>query len=91
MQVKEGYRHSNKNDASCQIVHYYGRVNAISLRLLTLRALLAEKLEGALMKDADNRFLDKKCQPRHAFQLTETDGTRPRKLLRGRYKNVNDF
>ena len=91
VQVKEGYRHSNKNDASRQILHYYGRVHAVSMRLLTLRALRAEKPEGALMNDADHRFLDEKSQPRHSFQSTETDGTRPRKLLRGRYKNVNDF
>ena len=67
VQIKEGYRHSNKNDASRQILHYYGRVHAVSMRLLTLCALRAEKAEVALMNDADHPFLDEKSQPRHAF------------------------
>ena len=39
VQIKEGYWHSNKNKALGQILQYYGRVYAISMRLLTLRAL----------------------------------------------------
>ena len=39
VQVKEGDRDSNKNDASCQILHYYGRVHVVSTRLVTLCAL----------------------------------------------------
>ena len=59
VQIKEGYRHSNKNDASRQILEYYGRVHAVSMRLLTLRALQAEKPEdGELFEDADRRFLN---------------------------------
>ena len=93
VQIKEGYRHSNKNDASRQILQYYGRVHAVSMRLLTLRALRAKEpeLEGGLFDDADRRYLDEMSQTRHPIQLTATDGTRPRKLLRGRYRDINDF
>ena len=31
VQIKEEYRHLNKNDASRQILHYYGRVHAVSM------------------------------------------------------------
>ena len=60
VQLKQGYRHSNKNDASGQILHNYSRVHAVSMRLLTLRALQARKAEGAsgLVDDADRCFLN---------------------------------
>ena len=62
------------------------------MRLLTLRALQAEKPEHeGLLEDADRRFLDETGRSCPAAQLTQTEGTRPRKLLRGRYANVNDF
>ena len=91
--VKEGYRHSNKNDASRQILHYYGRVHAVSMRLLTLRALQARKAEGAggLVNDVDHCFLNEISKTRNAFQLTRTEATRPRRLLRGRDKNINNL
>ena len=41
--IKEGYWHSNKNNASHQILHYYGRVHAVSMRLITLRSPKLEK------------------------------------------------
>jgi len=92
VQIKEGYRHSNKNDASRQILHYYSRVHAVSMRLLTLRALQARKPEGASgLDNADRCFLDEISQTRSAIQLTETEATRPRRLLRGRDKNINSF
>ena len=93
VQIKEGYRHSNKNDTSRQILHYYGRVHAVSMRLLTLRALQARKAEGAggLVDDADRCFLDEISKTRNAFQLTETEATRLRRLLRGRDKNINNL
>ena len=93
VQIKEGYQHSNKNDASRQILHYYGRVHAVSMRLLTLHALQARKAEGAsgLVDDADHCFLNEISKTRNAFQLTETEATRPRRLLRGRNKNINNL
>jgi len=92
VQIKEGYRHSNKNDASRQILEYYGRVHAVSMRLLTLRALQAEKPEdGELFEDADRRFLNETGPSYPATRLTQTEGTRPRKLLRGRDENIDDF
>ena len=39
VQIKEGYRHSNKNDATRQILNYYGRIHAFSMRYQTLSAL----------------------------------------------------
>lgn len=92
VQIKEGYRHSNKNDASRQILDYYGRVHAVSMRLLTLRILRAEKPdEEELFDDADRRFLDETGPSRLAARLTQTEGTRPKKLLRGRYANIDDL
>ena len=93
VQITEGNRHSNENDASRQILHYYGRVHAVSMRLLTLRALQARKAEGAggLVDDADRCFLNETSKTRTAFQLTETEATRPRRLLRGRDKNMNNL
>ena len=80
VQKKEGYRHTNKNDASHQILHYYGWVHAVSMRLLTFRAVQARKAEGAggLVDDADHCFLNEISKTRNAFQLTEMEATRPR-------------
>ena len=38
-QIKEGYRRSNKNNASRQILSYYGRKHALGMRLQTIEAL----------------------------------------------------
>jgi len=38
-QIKEGWRQSNKSDAARQIVHSYGRQQAIGMRLLNLQSL----------------------------------------------------
>ena len=93
VQIKEGYWHWNKNDASRQILHYHGRVHAVSMRLLTLCALQARKAEGAggLVDDADRCFLDEISKTRNDFQLTETEATRPRRLLWGRKQNINNL
>lgn len=93
VQIKEGYRHSNKNEASRQILQYYGRVHAVSMRLLTLQALDARRPEGdnGLFDDADRCFLDEICPTRDSKQTRETEGTRPRRLLKGRDTNVNNF
>jgi hypothetical protein len=92
VQIKEGYRHSNKNDASRQILDFYGRVHAVSMRLLTLHALQAERSEHqGVLADADRLFLDELSPSGPAVQLTRTEDTRPRKLLRGRYANVDNF
>ena len=63
------------------------------MRLLTLCALQARKAEGAggLVDDADRCFLNEISKTRNAFQLTETEATRPRRLLRGRDKNINNL
>jgi hypothetical protein len=92
VQIKEGYRHSNKNDASRQILEYYGRVHSVSMRLLTLRALQAEKPEQMRSwKDVDRRFLDETRLPRPTMRLADIEGTRPRKLLRGPNPDNDDF
>jgi len=39
MQIKDGWRQSNKNDAARQIVHSYGRQHAIRMRLWNLESL----------------------------------------------------
>ena len=63
------------------------------MRLLTLHALLARKAEGAggLVDDADSCFLKKTSKTSNAFQLTETEAARPRRLLRGHDKNINNL
>ena len=38
--IKEGYRRSNKNNATRQILLYYGRKHALGMRLQTIEALL---------------------------------------------------
>ena len=43
VQIKEGYRRSNKNDAARQILFYYDRIHAVSMRMLTLHALQVQK------------------------------------------------
>ena len=40
-QIKDGWRQWNKNDAGGQIVHSYGRQQAIWMRLLNLESLQA--------------------------------------------------
>ena len=63
------------------------------MRLLTLRALQARKAEGAggLVDDAERCFLNEISKTRNAFRLTETAATRPRRLLRGHDKNINNL
>jgi len=39
MQIKDGWRQSNKNDAARQIVHSYGRQHAIRMLLLNLESV----------------------------------------------------
>jgi hypothetical protein len=92
VQIKEGYRHSNKNDASRQILDFYGRVHAVSMRLLTLHALQAEKQGGqGVLSDSNRRFLDEMSPATPAMRQPRTGDSRPRKLLRGRYANVDNF
>ena len=63
------------------------------MRLLELHAIQARKAEGAggLVDNADRCFLNEISKTRNAFQLTETEATRPRRLLRGRDKNLNNL
>ena len=44
-----------------------------------------------MVDDADRCFLNEISKTRNAFQLTETGATRPRRLLRGRDKNINNL
>ena len=46
-QIKEGYRRSNKNNTSRQILSYYGRKHALGMRLQTIEAL--SKAENAFV------------------------------------------
>ena len=46
-QIKEGYRRSNKNNATQQILSYYGRKHALGMRLQTIEALA--KAENAFV------------------------------------------
>ena len=92
VQIKEGYRHSNKNDASRQILDYYGRVHAVSMRLLTLRALQAEAIDQEeLSGDAERRFLDETDRYRPRKGLAQAEDARPRKLLKARYANIDNL
>ena len=55
-QIKEGWRQSNKNNAVRQIVHSYGRQQAIRMRLLNLRSL---KNRGAYLSPDVLKHLDR--------------------------------
>ena len=48
-QIKDGWRHSNKNDVERQILHSYRRQPAIQMRLLNLNSL---RRRGANLCDA---------------------------------------
>ena len=63
------------------------------MRLLTLRALDARRQEGdnGLFDATDRCFLDQISCMYNSIQLTETEGTRPRRLLKGRDTSVNNF
>jgi len=54
-QIKEGWRQSNQNDASRQIVHSYSRQHAIWMRLLNLQSLknLSADLSPDVLKHLD--------------------------------------
>ena len=81
----------SQNDASRQILDYYGRVHAVAMRLLTLRALLTANpgYEG-LSGDVERRLLYERgqCHPRMGAQA---DSGRPRRLLKARYANIDNF
>ena len=92
VQIKEGYRRSNKNDAARQILFYYDRVHAVSMRMLTVHALQAQKpdCEG-LSGDAERAFLREAGQSQSPTRPTQAGGPRPKRLLRSRYANVDSF
>ena len=94
VQIKEGYRRSNKNDAARQILDNYGRVHAISMHLLTLQALQAGNPEWeALSGDAELKFLDseKRGQSHSPVSPSQVGSTRPRRLLKGHNAKVYSF
>jgi hypothetical protein len=53
-QVKEGYNHSNQHDVSKQIIEYYTRVSALSMREQNLRQLIKEGIYSNEVKAALN-------------------------------------
>jgi len=92
VQIYEGYRYWNKNDASRQILDYYGRVNAVSMRRLTLRALQAEAIDQEeLSGDAEHRFLDETDWYRPRKGLAQAEDARPRKSLKTHYANIDNL
>jgi hypothetical protein len=92
VQIKEGYRRSNKNDAAKQILNYYGRVHAISMRLLTLQALKAGTPEWeGLSGDTERQVLGERGQAHVQLGTSQAGGARPRRLLRSCNASVNSF
>ena len=82
VQIKEGYRHSNKNDAVRQILDYYGRIHAFSMRYQTLYALEKLRDEGG-----NGRLLLGETGLSHP--RPSPPGTRPKRLLKGPHANVD--
>ena len=92
VQIKEGYRRSNKNDAAQQILDYYGRVHAISMRQLTLHALQAEMPEWrGLSGDPEWNALGERGLSHFPLGPSQEWCLRPRRLLKGRYTDVDSF
>jgi hypothetical protein len=89
VQIKEGYRNSNKNDAVRQILAYYGRIHAFSMRYLTLHALEKPGEQGGLPEDIE-RLLQGETRPTHPRQ-TQEKGAGPKRLLKGPLANVDSL
>jgi len=82
MQIKDGWRHSNKNDAARQIVHSYGPQHAIRMPLLNLESLKCRdaNLSGDVL---------------HHLDTTSSTVTAPaplvrRRVLKGRWDDVSN-
>jgi hypothetical protein len=89
VQIKEGYRSSNKIDALRQILAYYGRIHAFSMRYLTLHALEKPGEQGGLPEDIE-RLLQGETRLTHPRQ-TQEKGAGPKRLLKGPLANVDSL
>ena len=74
-QIKEGYRRSNKNEGSRQILSQYGRQHALGMRLQTLDVLW--KTENVIAIEGSRR------------ETAAASHSTPRRILKGRMKNVS--
>jgi len=81
MQIKEGWRQSNKNHAAGQIVHSYGRQHAIRMRLLNLQSL---KNRGADLSPNILKPLDRTTS-------TVSPPVICRRILKGRRSDVSNI
>ena len=81
MQIKDGWRQSNKNDAARQIVHSYGRQHAIRMRLLNLESLKCRDadLSGDVLHQLDGT----------ASTVTGAAPVVRRRVLKGRREDVS--
>ena len=57
VQIKEGYRNSNKIDAVRQILADYGRIHAFSMRYLTLHTQEIPGEQGGPPEDIERLLL----------------------------------
>ena len=74
-QIKEGYRQSNKNEASRQILSQYGRQHALGMRLQTLDVLW--KTENVIAIEGSWR------------ETAAASHSTSRRILKGRMKNIS--
>ena len=79
-QIKEGYRHSNRNDYVSQILGYYGRHQAMHIRQENLRALLHDRCSS----DGDLRTQDSDLRATLGVPTNATGQERSLRRLRGR-------
>jgi hypothetical protein len=86
-QIKEGYRHSNRNDAACQILKYYGRIHSINMRVQTL-ASLVKNLESSSVPAELDKFL---TECRLDLSSSQSEAQTPRRRLRGMHLKVNSL
>src|SRR5205807_8101307 len=79
-QIKDVWRHSNKNDAARQILYIYSRQHAIRMRLLNLDSL--RRLDADFLADALH----------HLDKTSVVSGPPPRsRILKGRRDDVSDI
>ena len=86
-QIKEGYRHSNRNDAARQILKYYGHIHAINMRVQTL-ASLVKNLESSSVPVELDKFL---TECRLDLSSSQSEAQTPKRRLRGMHLKVNSL
>ena len=82
MQIQDGWRQSNKNDAGCQIIHSYGHQHAIKMGLLNLETL---KCRDAHLLDDVLHHLD-----RMACTMTAAAPVVCCRVLKGRREDLSN-